>query len=141
MFGGPAQLAISAAAARLSSNERPVPTSLMAWASSMPLMSLTTYPLAPANIASSIASSEVNDVSIKQRKFGSRDSRSLHSSLPVAVGQPHVEHRDVGLKGRDAGQSLGYRSGLAHHVEFGVRAEEVDESPPDDLVVVDEKDC
>ena len=59
----------------------------------------------------------------------------------VAVGQPHVENRDVGLKGRDPGQSLGYRSGLAHDVEFGVRAEEVDESAPDDLVVVDEKDC
>ena len=69
----PRSLAISAAAALLSSNERPAPTSLMAWASSMPLMSLTTYPLAPASIASSIASSEVNDVSIRQRRFGSRD--------------------------------------------------------------------
>ena len=55
----PRSLAINAAAARLSSSDLPAPTSLIACASSMPSMSLTTYPLAPARIASSIASSEV----------------------------------------------------------------------------------
>ena len=83
----PRSLAISAAAARLSSSDRPAPTSLMAWASSMPLMSLTTYPLAPARMASSIASSEVNDVSIRQRNSGIFDSRSRHSSMPLPSGR------------------------------------------------------
>ena len=106
----------------------------------MPLMSLTTYPLAPANIASSIASSEVNDVSIRHRRFGSRDKQLPAQFDAIAVWQPHVEDRDVGLKGGYPRQRLCHRSGLADDLEFGVRAEEVDESPSDDLVVIDEKD-
>ena len=58
----------------------------------------------------------------------------------VAVWQSHVEDRDVGLKRRNPRQRLCHRSGLADDLEFGVRAEEVDESPSDDLVVIDEED-
>ena len=60
--------------------------------------------------------------------------------MPLPSGNLHVEDRDVGLKRRDPRQRLCHRSGLAHDLEFGVGAEEVDESPPDDLVVIDEKD-
>ena len=60
--------------------------------------------------------------------------------MPLPSGNLHVEDRDIGLKGRDPGQSLCHRPGLAHDVEFGVRTQEINKSPPDDLVVIDEKD-
>ena len=44
------------------------------------------------------------------------------------------------MKRGDPRQRLRHGSRLAHDFELGIGAEEVDESPPDDLVVVDEKD-
>jgi hypothetical protein len=44
------------------------------------------------------------------------------------------------LKRGDPRQCLRHGSRLAHDFELGIGAEEVDESPPDDLMVVDEKD-
>ena len=58
----------------------------------------------------------------------------------VAVRQPNIEDRDVGLKSRDPRQRLSHRPGLADDLEFGVGAEEVDQTSPDHLVVIDEED-
>ena len=58
----------------------------------------------------------------------------------VPVGKPHVKHRDVGLKSRNPRHRLCYRTGLPDDLELRVGAEEVDQSTPDDLVIIDEED-
>jgi hypothetical protein len=60
---------------------------------------------------------------------------------PSAVGKAHVEDRDIGPQRRDLGHRLGHRAGLADHVEFWVRAKQVDEPTTHDFVIVDQKYC
>src|ERR1700739_3878922 len=69
----------------------------MAQANSIPLMSLTTYPLPPARMASSIASSEVYDVKIMQRSPGMHDKSSRHSSMPLPSGNQSSSPATSGL--------------------------------------------
>ncbi|SKY18891.1 Uncharacterised protein [Mycobacteroides abscessus subsp. abscessus] len=59
----------------------------------------------------------------------------------VAVGEPDVEDRDVGLGGEDAHAALADRCGLADHLDVVGRAEQVTETSTHQLVVVDEEDA
>ena len=62
---------------------------------SVPQICLSTYPAAPAMIASNSASSSPNDVGIRQAISGIPGLHLPADGSPVAVGQPHVQDRDV----------------------------------------------
>ena len=55
----------------------------------------------------------------------------------AAVGEAHVEHRDVQLLEVDV-ECLGERAGLGHDLEVALGLEQFAQSPAHDLVVVDE---
>ena len=57
----------------------------------------------------------------------------------VAVGQPHVEHGDVGRGGRDAPVGLLGGAGLADDLDVVLGLEQLAEAAADDLVVVEEE--
>ncbi len=57
----------------------------------------------------------------------------------AAVGQPDVENGHVRLRSRNAGEGLGDRPRLAHHLNVLVRFEQGAQPRADDLVVVDEE--
>ena len=58
---------------------------------------------------------------------------------PAAVGQPHIEHHDVGQGGGDPAQRLLRGRGLAHHLEIALGIDQVGDAPADDLVIVDQE--
>src|SRR5690606_34073705 len=57
----------------------------------------------------------------------------------VAVGQPHVAHRDVGARGGDAGQRFLGGARLADDLQVVLGLEELADPPADDLVVVEQE--
>ena len=58
----------------------------------------------------------------------------------AAVGQAHVEHGDVGLRGADPRQRLLDGAGLADDLHVGLEAEQLGDAATDDLVVVEQED-
>ena len=59
----------------------------------------------------------------------------------AAVGQPGVEHGDVGAQRRDPGRGLPRGAGLADDLDVAVALEQVAQPAPDDLVVVEQEDA
>ncbi len=57
----------------------------------------------------------------------------------VAVGQAHVDDRDVGLRRGDAGDALGGGAGLADDLDVVLRLEQLPDPAADDLVVVQQE--
>ncbi len=57
----------------------------------------------------------------------------------VAVGEPHVEHRDVGGERRNPPESLLRSRSFTHHLEIAVRFEQLAQTTADDLVIVEEE--
>ncbi len=90
----------NAAVARSPSKGLPDPTARTAGTNSMPLMFLTTYPAAPARIASSMACSSANDVKIRQCNSGSLARNSRHNSTPLPSGS---RTSNTTTSGRSAG--------------------------------------
>ena len=66
-----------------------------------------------------------------------RADRAAHLD-PGAVGQPGVEHRDVGTQRRDPAGGLDRRAGLAHDLDVTRRLEQEPEPLTDHLVVVEQ---
>ncbi|GAA3079194.1 hypothetical protein GCM10020000_76030 [Streptomyces olivoverticillatus] len=58
----------------------------------------------------------------------------------VAVGQPYVQHRHVRAQRRDPGQGLRRGGRLADHRQVRLGVQQVVDSAPDDLVVVEHED-
>nr|BFE73553.1 hypothetical protein GCM10020092_068540 [Actinoplanes digitatis] len=58
----------------------------------------------------------------------------------VAVGQPGVEHGNVGTQRGDAAGRLLSRAGFADHLDVAVGLEQIEQAAADHLVVVEEKD-
>ena len=58
---------------------------------------------------------------------------------PVAVRQPHVEHRDLRLERRHPGQRLRRGGRLADHLELALDLQQVLDPAPDHLVVVEQE--
>ena len=58
---------------------------------------------------------------------------------PVTVGQPDVQHRDVGHQRRDPGQRRLGGAGLADHRDVGLGLQHVLDAAPDDLVVIEQE--
>lgn len=79
----PRSRAITRAVVRGSSIEVPEATLRTAVIRSAPLICLSTYPAAPAMMASNSASSSSNDVSIRQASSGIRARSSRHTSIPA----------------------------------------------------------
>ena len=57
----------------------------------------------------------------------------------VPVREADVEHRDVGLHGGYPGHCCCDGVGFAHNVEFRIGVEQLNESLPDQIMVVDEE--
>ena len=73
------------------------------------------------------------------------DRRVDRADLPAdvdaaAVGQPGVEHRDVGPQRRDPGGRLLRRTGLADHLDVALALQQLTQAAPDHLVVVEQED-
>ncbi len=58
----------------------------------------------------------------------------------AAVGEPHVEHGDIGPRGRNATQRLLGGAGLADHLQVAGGFQQVAHTPAHHLVIVEEKD-
>jgi hypothetical protein len=57
----------------------------------------------------------------------------------LAVGQANVEDGDVRAQRGDAGEGLGGRSGLADDLDVVLALQELGDTSPDDLVVVEQE--
>jgi hypothetical protein len=133
-------LDINAAAARLSSSDLPEPTDLMA-----------SCQFHAPDVLDHVAAGAGQD-GVEHRLLvgeGGQDQAAQPvvggQQVPAqidaaAIGQAHVQHRDVGPGRRDAGLGLGDRTRLADDGQFGVAAEQVDEAAANDLMVVDQED-
>ena len=106
---------------------------------SVPRICLSTYPAAPAMIASKSASSSANEVSIRQATSGIFDRRSRHTLDAVAVGQPDVEHGHVrpqrGI--RASADSAVAASPMTSISGLGLK--QLPDAAPDDLMVVEQE--
>ena len=90
-------------------------------------------------MASKRASSSAYEVSMRQCTSGI-DRADLAADLDAAaVGQPNVEHRDVGPGRGDAVERVGGGAGLADDLHVPLEPDQVGEAPSDDLVVVHEE--
>src|SRR5450759_1306652 len=102
---------------------------------SPPRICLSTYPAAPATIASKSASSSANEVNIREP-----GPELTADGYPVPVGQPDVEHGHIGVEHRDPSQRLSGCASLAHHHQVGLELEQLVYSPSDDFVIVYQED-
>ena len=92
-------------------------------------------------IESNSASSSANDVSTTHCTSGlSRPHLAAHLDA-VAVGQPHVDDRDVGRRGRNAGERLLGGARLADHLEVFLDLEQLAHPAANDLVIVEEENA
>ena len=99
----------------------------------------STYPAAPAMIAWNRASSSLKDVRMRHAVRGWRARMLAAGFDPVAVLEPHVEHGDVRIESVHAGDRLGLGAGLADHRDVAFGFEEVANTSPHDLVVVEQE--
>ena len=58
----------------------------------------------------------------------------------AALRQPRIEQGDIGCGSRDATQGLSSRSGLPNDDEIVGRSEQVDQSSPNQLVIIKNED-
>ena len=73
-----------------------------------------------------------------------RRARVQRADLPagldaVAVLEPHVEDRDVGIEGVHSADGLLLRGGLTDHLDVVLGVEQIGDAPPHDLVVVEQE--
>ena len=90
-------------------------------------------------IESKSASSSANDVSTTHCTSGLRGAHLAAHLDAVAVGQPHVDDRDVGRGRRDARERLLGGAGLADDLDVVFDLEQLAHTAPDDLVIVEQE--
>ena len=88
-------------------------------------------------IASNSASSSAYDVSMMHASSGRHGTHVAADLHPGTVGQPDVEHGDVGARGRDPVARLLGGARLPDDFEVLLRLEEIAHTAPDDFVVVE----
>ena len=71
---------------------------------------------------------------------GSRERIERQTSMPLPSGQPGVQNRHVRPQRWDDPLGLHGRAALSHHDEIVLGLEQVAQSVPDDLVVIEQED-
>ena len=102
---------------------------------------LHTLPIAESVLAAMLAHAK----NFKQRRqdqaaqLGIGGQQLAAQVDPAAVGQADVQDGDVGPRGRNAGECLGHRGGLADYGQLWVGAEEVRQPATHDFVIVNQE--
>ena len=106
---------------------------------SVPRICFSTYPAAPAMIASNNASSSPNEVSIRQATSGIRDRISRHTDTPSPSGSRTSRTATSGFSAGMRASAEDAVPGLADHLDVRFGLQQVADAPADNLVVIEEK--